>query len=74
MPASSLTAREATLVNELLAASAELHLLSIERKKVARRRAQVIERLQQAGWSLQRIADESGVSKNAIVMAVKRAE
>lgn len=74
MPASRLTAREATLVNGLLEASAELHLMSIERKKVARRRAQIIERLQEAGWSLQRIADEAGVSKNAIVMALKRAE
>jgi predicted transcriptional regulator len=52
-------------------ATTRLQLLSVQRQITALERAQAVLHLQEAGWSLERIAKEVGRSKNAVAKAAK---
>jgi hypothetical protein len=57
-------------VEDFKRATAQLKRLTLERQIAALERAMAALHLQDAGWSLQRIADAVGLSKNAVVKAV----
>ena len=60
-----------TVFDQLKAHNRDLDRLAADRKRVAQKRRHCVQSLLDAGYSLQRIADEVGLSKSAIAKIAK---